>query len=61
MMKSFMLFEQNDKVQLKHVIASNVANVNAINNNVVCYEFVALYAKILESIKIDNIYIFMGY
>ena len=56
--EEFYVFEQNDKVQLKHVIASNVANVNAINNNVVCYEFVALYAKILESIKVDNIYFY---
>ena len=48
----FYAFDMRGNVKKKHVNINNLANINLVDNKVVCYEFNAIYAKILDELGI---------
>lgn len=52
--EEFYVFNQETKVQLKHVDMRNLTKITLDNNKVVCYEFNAIYAKFLYEIGITD-------
>lgn len=48
----FYAFDMRGNVKKKHENIKNLANINLVDNKVVCYEFNAIYAKILDELGI---------
>ena len=48
----FYAFDMRGNVKKKHENINNLANINLVDNKVVCYEFNAIYAKILDELGI---------
>lgn len=49
----YYIFDGDSKVAKKHENINNVKNINLLNNEVVCYEFTAIFAKLLDLFNID--------
>lgn len=49
----YYIFDGDFKVAKKHEDINNVKNINLLNNEVVCYEFTAMFAKLLDLFNID--------
>lgn len=48
----YYIFDGDKIVACKHETIDNITTYNTINNQVICYEFTAIYAKLLELIGI---------
>lgn len=51
--EEYFVYDQTGDVTLKHKDIRNLSNINLKHNEVVCYEFNALYAKFLTELGID--------
>lgn len=49
----YYIFDGDSKVARKHENIFNISCINLIKNEVVCYEFTAIFAKLLDMFQID--------